>query len=265
MASGRCLGWMLLVGWVTTGCAGGPRLAPSASDPSAPRASDVVLVIEQSTAGLLASGVDVDEDGVVGRTRSFVAEADPFSKPASSWTTDPDDTAHALQMRVARALVPALAARENRLGLLSFTQRVRQHELVLERHTDRPLIEAPVGSSEAVLAALDEVPPARQHRRSDLARSLSLAAGLLDRAEQAGTGRRRVILLLSLGRPSAPDGIHFASQRALEVAHKLRRHRIELWAIPCVTADLDFLDELTRITGGRLVQLNQLEEHFGGV
>ena len=52
--------------------------------------SDVVLIIDQSSVSLLSSGLDVDGDGVVGRTRSIVANFDPFFGPAKSWTTDPN-------------------------------------------------------------------------------------------------------------------------------------------------------------------------------
>ena len=37
-------------------------------------ASDVVIVIDNSTLALVASGIDVDQDGVVGRNRSQATE-----------------------------------------------------------------------------------------------------------------------------------------------------------------------------------------------
>jgi len=265
----RCLPVILLVGSLIPGCVNDRPSAQAipASDPGtwpAFVASDVVLVIDQSSVSLLASGLDVDEDGVVGRTRSWVTEEDPFSRPPSSWTTDPDDTIHALQMRVAGALVSMLAARQNRVGLLLLTLRARQHQLTLTRLVDRTAVIVPVGPPAAMLATLENFPVARERRRSDLARSLDFAGDLLDAAaSEAESARPRAILLLSLGRPSAPDGIHWASQRALEVAGKLGERGIVVSAVPFGAADLEFLGELTAVTGGPVVQLDQLEARFG--
>ena len=64
--------------------------------------SDVVLVIDHSTLSLVASGVDVDQDGVVGRNRIEVKERRGLLIPARFWTTDSGDTLHALQLRVAQ-------------------------------------------------------------------------------------------------------------------------------------------------------------------
>ncbi|MEE2672243.1 MAG: vWA domain-containing protein [Myxococcota bacterium] len=264
----RCLPVILLVGIGVAGCVT-DRPAPSdpVSGPVADAAlvsSDVVLVIDRSSVSLLASGLDVDEDGVVGRTYSWVREGDSFPRPASSWTTDPDDTIHALQLRVARALVPMLALRQNRVGLLSLTLRAKQQHFTLTRLIDQPAVVVPVGPPADVLAALEKLPPARERRRSDLARSLELAAEVLDAAAPAaGVARPRAILLLSLGRPSAPGGIHWASQRALEVARELGERGISVGAVPFGAADLDFLGKLTAVAGGSLVQLDQLEARFG--
>ena len=80
--------------------------------------SDVVIAIDHSTLALLASGLDVDQDGVVGRNREWVIrERETLPIPARSWTTDSGDTAEVLQLEVARALIPRLAERGNRLGL----------------------------------------------------------------------------------------------------------------------------------------------------
>ncbi|MEE2672938.1 MAG: vWA domain-containing protein [Myxococcota bacterium] len=259
----RCLP-LLLLGCVTAGdpspqtAPGTPNLLPRSAGVLSE--SDVVLVLDQSTPGLLASGLDVDGDGVVGRTHTWVTEKNPFSRPPSSWTSDPDDTIRELQMQIARALVPRLAARGDRVGLLAFIQRAEQHQLTRTRHVDRPTIEAPVGGPEAVLSALDEIPPPQARRRFDLARALKLAEGLLAAAPGAEPDRPRAILLLSLGRPSAPDGIHWASQRALETARRLGAGGTQIWAIPFGGADVSFLTDLTDGTGGRVVPLAQLAQ-----
>ena len=269
-----------LLGLVCFGCANAPPAvvptpAPSAAEGAHPTAtegehptfaaSDLVLAIDNSTLGLLASGVDVNADGHVGRTRSTVYETSrttPF--PTRSFTTDPGDTVHALQIRVARALVPALAARETRLGLASFS--IRDRGITHARLNDRPTVSVPVGAAEPVLAALGSFPAAHDRRHTDLARLLELAAKLLDGAERdPDPTRTRAILLLSHGQPSAPDGIHWASQRALAVARELGKRGISVWAIPFGIANVAYLEQLTQVSGGSVVPLGQLHARFGPV
>ena len=294
----RCVPVILLLGLVSSGCANESHVAepaaparhehleielgrPAADQPSrqpAPFvevsgragmlpffASDVVVVIDHSTLALIASGIDVDEDGIVGRTRSRVTERDGLLKPGQLWTPDSGDTVQALQLRVARALVPRLAARQNHVGLASFTLRARTRGTsLLQRLTEKPGIIVPVGEPDAVLRALEDFPAARQRRRTDLASLLELGAELLDDATPgAEPARPRAILLLSLGLPSAPDGIHWSSRRALERAAELGERGIAVWAIPFGPADIGYLDELTRRSGGRVVPLDQLDARFG--
>ena len=227
--------------------------------------SDVVLVIDRSTFALLASGIDVDEDGIVGRNRSWVTEQTTPPSPSRMWTTDSGDTIQILQLEVARALVERLALRNNRVGLLSFTLRARLEGWSLTRLTDKPEVVVPVGPPEAVLASLENFPAVRDRRRTDLAELLEHAAELLDEAAaDVEPARPRAILLLALGQPSAPDGIHWSSQRALALSSELDNKDIAVWAIPFGTADVAFLDELTR-GGGRVVPLGELDAQFGAL
>jgi hypothetical protein len=218
-------------------------------------ASDVVILIDHSTLAVLASGIDVDEDGVVGRNRSSVTQWDPLAPPAPLWTTDPGDTNQALQLRVARALIPRLAARQNRVGLASFTFRARTGGTSVVRLTERPAVIVPVGEPDAVLAALEDFPAAQERRWT---------AELLDDATP-GTepARPRAILLLSLGAPSAPDGIYWSSRKAVEHSGEFAERGIALWAIPFNSADPAFLTELTRGSGGNVLPLDRLDAQFG--
>jgi len=226
-------------------------------------ASDVVLLIDHATLALLSSGIDVDADGVVGRNRDPETEWDRSAKPARFWTTDSGDTIEALQLRVARALVSRLAARQNRVGLASFTLRARTQGTSVVRLTEKPAVIVPVGEPDAVLAALDNFPPARERRRTDLKLLLELGAELLvDATSGSEPARPRAILLLSLGRPSAPDGLHWSSLRAVEYAVELAEQGIELWAIPFGSADTKFLKELTGSGGGNVVPIDRLDDQF---
>jgi hypothetical protein len=226
--------------------------------------SNVVVVIDHSTLSLAASGIDVDQDGVVGRNRSQVTERFGLVTPGQFWTTDSGDTVHALQLEVARALIPRLAARRNKVGLMSFTLRAPRQGAGSSRFKDQPEVLVPVGAPEAVLAALADFPPAHERRRTDLGRLLARAAQLLDvAASEYGAGRPRAVLLLYLGEPSAPDGIHWSSRRALERAVELGERGIAVWGIPIRPGDVGFLDDLTRSTGGRVITIDQLDTRFG--
>jgi hypothetical protein len=150
------------------------------------------------------------------------------------------------------------------VGLASFTLRARQQFASLTRLTENPAVIVPVGEPDAVLEALGDFPAAHPRTRTDLTRLLERSAKLLDDATP-GTepARPRTILLLSLGRPSAPDGVHWSSRRAIEHARELGERGIALWAIPFGRADTSFLHELTRSSGGNVVPLDRLDPQFG--
>jgi hypothetical protein len=227
-------------------------------------ASDVVIAIDNSTLALVASGVDVDEDGDVGRNRSWVTQWEPLAPSAQFWTTDSGDTNQELQLRLARALVQRLADRKNRVGLASFTFRARTGGTTIVRLTQKPAVVVPVGEPGAVLAALDDFPAAQERRWTDLTRLLELAAELLDDATTASEpARQRAILLLSLGVPSAPNGLYWSSKQATEHAGTFAERGIAVWAIPFNTADPAFLTELTRASGGKVLSLDRLHTQFG--
>jgi hypothetical protein len=227
-------------------------------------ASDVAILIDQSTLAAVASGIDVDQDGVVGRNRSFVKDWEPLAPNAPLWTTDSGDTVQELQLRLAKDLVPRLAARQNRVGLVSFSFRVRTGGSIIGRLTEKKGIQVPVGDPDPVLTALADFPPAQERRWTDLTRLLERGAELLDAAPR-GTepSRPRAILLLSHGKPSAPSGIGWSSESAVEYAGELDDRGITLWAIPLRGTATPFLSELTRRAGGEVLPLDRLDAQFG--
>ena len=84
----------------------------------------MVIAIDHSSLALLASGVDVDKDGVLGRNREWVVrERDPHPNPGWLWTTDSDDTVEALQLDLARRTLARGGICQNRKGLARLTSR----------------------------------------------------------------------------------------------------------------------------------------------
>jgi hypothetical protein len=226
-------------------------------------ASDVVLLIDHSTLGAVASGIDVDQDGVVGRTRSSVTEWEPLAPNAPLWTTDSGDTVHEMQLRLARGLLARLEARQNRVGLAAFNFRAWTGGSRLVRLTEKPGIRVPVGEPDAILAALAGFPPPQERRWTDLTRLLERGVELLDEGALANEpSRPRTLLLLSHGKPSAPIGIAWSSRSAIEYAEGLDERGIVLWAIPLRGGDTDFLSKLTRGSGGEVLPLDQLDARF---
>jgi hypothetical protein len=274
----RRLSLILLLALACSGCASDPAAQTNeqhsnrTSEVHEPIAlgrffeSDVVIVIDQSTLALLASGIDVDNDGVVGRNREWVGrEQITPSAPGWSWTTDSDDTVEALQRELASSLVGRLAERGNRIGLASFALRAALRGTSIVRYYDKPHILVPVGPPDRVLAALEDFPSIQEQRRTDLARLLPLAAELLDEASKSAPTRPRAILLLTVGGPTAPDGLHWASRRAIETARGLGERDIEIWAIPLGDTDVHYLRELTESSGGGVVALDQLDSLFAAI
>jgi hypothetical protein len=212
---------------------------------------------------VLASGIDVDADGVVGRNRSSVTAWEPFSKPTRLWTTDSGDTIQALQLQIARDLIARLSARQNRVGLASFTFRARAEGTSVVRLTGKPAVIVPVGAPDAVLEALENFPVANERRWTDLTRLLERGAELLEEATPGSEpARPRVILLLSLGAPSAPSGVYWSSRMAVDKAGELGERGISVWAIPFGDADTAFLSELTSVSGGSVLPLDRLDTQF---
>jgi hypothetical protein len=207
--------------------------------------SNLVIAIDQSNGSLFASGVDVDGDDHVGRNRSWLRHGDGYGKHPATWTSDANDTVLAVELRAATALVDALAER-SRIGVLSFRDAVK--------------IRSQVGDSSAARKALAAIRPSPDWTGTNLARALDIAERMLDRA--AASDRKpvaRSIVLFTDGRPTAPDGRHWASKRALARARELATRGIAVFTVPIGEhTDPDFLAELASASGGSLLTLEDL-------
>ncbi len=208
--------------------------------------SDVVIAIDQSNSALLASGLDVDGDGLVGRTRSWAKHGGGYGKPHRGWTSDHGDTVLAAELSAVGALIGGLAARGNRIGLLTYTDAVR--------------VRANVGEPAAALSALRKIRPIVDWTGTNHARALAISEDLL---ASAGPGpealRPRAILLLSDGRPTAPDGPHWATKRALEGARELSERGVAVFTASFgEEPDPEYLGRLASASGGSLLSPEDL-------
>ncbi len=172
---------------------------------------DVMIAIDVSQSTRAASGADVDEDGEIGENPHEGLYL-PGEYPEDVWSTDPDDTILAAEVRAARALLDSLDSKRVQVGLLTFsgavdletgrqfsrTQRNAKLEVALTRDYDR------------VRRALDDVATRPSRGATDFAAGIRLAtqelAGLSGAVSAAHPGAKRVILFLTDGFPTFPVG-----------------------------------------------------------
>jgi len=176
-----------------------------------PSSFDVMIAIDVSQSTRAASGADVDEDGEIGENPHEGLYL-PGEYPEDVWSTDPDDTILAAEVRAARALLDSLDSKRVQVGLLTFsgavdletgrqfsrTQRNAKLEVALTRDYDR------------VRRALDDVATRPPRGATDFAAGIRLAtqelAGLSGAVSTAFPGAKRVILFLTDGFPTFPVG-----------------------------------------------------------
>lgn len=207
--------------------------------------ADVVIALDTSLSTHRPSGIDLDEDGVIGNLRGVLQSRGSRSLHPRSWTTDADDTIARAELEAARALIRGLEQRRNRIGLLSYTERGR--------------VRAEVGRPGAALVAVDKL------RISDSSSGTSIAAAL-GGARKALEGlpaeshppRQRAILLFTDGKPTSPVDEFIGSLRAIDVAAELPREGVDLYVFafgPVAEEQARFLLELAGTAEGRLYKV----------
>ena len=212
--------------------------------------ADVVIALDASNSALLASGIDLDGDGVVGVTRPFAEDAGRVDTRHGAWTSDPDDSILLAELAGAHAMVDALGQRRDRVGVLTYTA--------------HPTLRAAVGAPDEARRALDAVEVVEDPTGTDVARALRAAAELLGAAPRGGPGRARAILLCSDGEPTVPQPRYTAKQRALRGASELAAQGITLYVLafgaqlhePKHADDLEFLRALAEAGGGPMVEVD---------
>ena len=105
-----------------------------------PSSFDVLLVLDVSGSTKYPSGVDVDEDGEVGETRSSLVPGVPDTP-----NSDPDDSVLAAEIQACYALLSGLDAARVRVGLVSFAGEIDPKTLMRrspdqkDAHVEQPL------------------------------------------------------------------------------------------------------------------------------
>jgi len=222
--------------------------------------ADTVIALDMSTSANFPSGLDLDEDGIVGEVRGVVraiGSYDPKSVqqgappplPPSQWTTDVGDTVAALEVAAARALVTGLGQRRNRIGVLSYA--------------DRGHVRQDVGTASGAQASLGDLRPSTSTRGTDIYAALRRAREMLNDAPPLpGFPRQRAVLLFTDGQPVEPVEPYIARIRANQAAADLARAGIDLYVFSFGRIGVEqakFLLELARSGSGRLYRVGDPE------
>jgi hypothetical protein len=207
--------------------------------------ADVVVALDLSNSSLLASGMDVDGDGVVGETRRFAKDGGGYGRPWRSWTSDPDDAIVWAELEAARQLIRSLDSPHSRIAVLTYTGSSRVRSLL--------------GSPTRALDSLEEIAIVEDWSGTDVSGALRESRDLfLAVQHREGPERPRVVFLFSDGRPTVPNARHWAARKAIAEARKLTERHIAVCVLGFGESivsedkeekDIAFLNELARTTG----------------
>jgi hypothetical protein len=188
------------------------RIAGSAlANAAGPDAFDVMLVIDVSDSTKLASGVDVDGDGVVG-IDPHNELLPPGAIPSDVYSTDPQDTIFQAELRAARALLEGLDPRRVNVGVVTFAGEVDPTTGKRKRIDQQDAwLELPLTNDYAkVGAALDGVLARGHFGATNFSAGIRLGivelAGLAGARSQPRPHAKKVMLFMTDGFPTLPVG-----------------------------------------------------------
>jgi hypothetical protein len=191
------------------------HLAPIRGSASAagdgPTAFDVMIAIDVSQSTRIASGVDVDGDGLVGVNPHFELIA-PGTYPDDVMSTDPEDTILAAEIAAAHALLDSLDPKRVRVGILSFAGEVHPETLERRRPDQKDAwLETPLTSDfEHARVVLNAIGARGPRGATNFAAGIRLAitelAGLSGARSAPRDDAKRVVLFLTDGVPTFPIG-----------------------------------------------------------
>jgi uncharacterized protein YegL len=205
---------------------------------------DVIIILDRSGSTFRASGVDVDGDGIVGKT----VPGEPPDE-AVLWTTDFGDTIVSAETLAARRLVERLDPDTTRMAIITFGGNAN--------------VEAPLGANkQQLLSALDSLPPRPNENGTNMYEALETAIDTFEKApkEPGAPPRAREILFLSDGVPTSPPEPRNAAQKiSIHAAKNAARAHARIYAYalgPTAAAGHDQFQEIVAANGGELMMLD---------
>lgn len=172
---------------------------------------DLMVVIDVSWSTRAASGIDVNENGVIGED-PYLGLFAPGEYPEDVRSTDPGDTILHAEVKAARILIDSLDPRRHRVGIVTFSGKV-DPATNMQASSDQkdawlelPLTHDFAGAHQALDRILEKGP----HGATNFAAGIRLAtvelAGFSDAVSTPRPGAQRVMLFLTDGIPSFPVG-----------------------------------------------------------
>jgi hypothetical protein len=210
---------------------------------------DVAVAIDLSASSRLRSGVDVNENGVVGKTAPGIRDDYWGSASPEELCDDPGDTIAAAEIMAVRRLLGLLNPERTRVSIVAFG--------------DKAEVVAPLSATRAeVLAALDVLD--KKHgwyggtnysAAIDASRQSLLAA-----PADPGRERKRSVLFLSDGYPTLPPPEPLPAKQAIRAAREVGGSdiRIHSFALgPEAARGRDVLDLMSRLSQGSLTEIER--------
>ena len=210
---------------------------------------DVAIVIDLSASTRLRSGVDVNENGVVGKASPEIREDYWGSASPEQLCDDPGDTIAAAEIAAVRRLLKLLDPERTRVVLIAFGDRA---EVMAKLDATRSQVDA----------ALDELDKRHGwYGGTNYAAALDAArAALLEAGDGGVEGRKRSILFLSDGYPTLPPPEPNPGRAAIAAARVAGQKdvRIHSFALgPEAVRGRDVLDLVSRVSNGTLTEIER--------
>jgi hypothetical protein len=198
-----------------------------------PASYDVMIAIDVSQSTKMASGADVDRDGLIG-VNPHLELIPPGTFPEDVLSTDPDDSILAAEVAAANALLEGLDPSRVRVGLLSFGGEVSPETGERARIDQQDAwLEVPLTTDfMAVRRSLVAIQARGARGATNYAAGIRLGvrelSGLSGAESQHRPGAKKVVLFLTDGVPTFPIGKGAVSDKgdveaalnAARLAHK---------------------------------------------
>ena len=171
------------------------------------RRFDVIFVLDVSGSTQQSTGVDINENGVIGR---------PLDSPSALFTaedSDPGDSILAAEVAAARELLGQLDRRSTRVGLVTFSSVPDSRGLLRNiigssrhAHTLKPLTSSFAQIESALDELLDTRPVGETHIAAGLDQATIELLGLRGALSQSDAKSEKVVFFFTDGQPTLPYG-----------------------------------------------------------
>jgi predicted aspartyl protease len=209
-------------------------------------AYDIAVVVDVSGSTAYASGVDVDQNGKLGKARRRRENWRNFNP--RHFCSDPGDTILAAELRATQRLVDLLDPNRSRIGLLSFADHGQLH--------------AAIGSDREVFSdVLQALEQSFGSGWTNLAHAVRLATEALVNASKGELDPPlRAILILSDGYPTFPGSEENAAKAALDAAQEADALDVRIYTFALGLGEIreeDVFAKMAIVTGGEHVRVDK--------